>query len=154
MLTLVVLGIVLALYAESFYLPAILFRETTTLGHLQTPAAGHLVRSGAKMASLGLFGPSLLNFAILANPLLLAGSVLLVMRRTRVAVLCLGGATLCALQTFQLLLFPIPEDEGGVMHSYMVHPLAGWYCWFAAILLALALAVYCRVGDAAQTGRR
>ena len=142
LLTFVVLGVVLALYLESFRLPAILFDLTST----RAPAplsSGNLVRSGSKMALLSLFGPLMVNFAVLANPLLLAGGALLILRRTRAAVLCLAVAALVALQTFQLLLFPIPEDEGGVMHSYMVRPLAGWGCWFGAILLALALALYC-----------
>ena len=142
LLTLLVLALVLALYIKSFLLPAILFRETaSTAGHV-FGEPGNLVRMGSKMAFLSLFGPFLLNFAVLANPLLLAGGTLLLLRRAKMAVTCLALAALFALQTFQLLLFPIPEDEGGVNHSYMVHPLAGWYCWFTAILIALILAAY------------
>ena len=141
-LMVVVLVVVLILYVASLSQPAILFRLASTAGGHVQMQAGTVVRSGAKMVFLSLFGPFLLNFAVLANPLLVAGGVLLLRRRTRAALVSLAVAALLALQTFQLLIFPIPEDEGGVMHAYMVRPLAGWYCWFAAILLALALALY------------
>ena len=157
-LTFIILGIVLALYFESFPLPAVLF--CTTASHVRPAGVqsaarvcSETIRPGSRMAFLSLFAPFLLNFAGFANPLLLVGGTLLVLRRTRAAVGCLAAAALCALQTFQLLLFAIPEDEGGVMRSFMIHPLVGWYCWFAAILLALLLAVSLHMAEAKPVDR-
>ena len=132
---------VIALFALSLQQPAILFRQVSTgPGGVEFPA-GHVIKTGMQMAFGGLFGPFFGNFAGLANPLLLAGCILILLRRTRGAILCLAFAVPLALQTFQLKSMPYYEDEGGVMLSYMVHPLAGWYCWFGAILLALTLAI-------------
>ncbi|AEU36712.1 hypothetical protein AciX8_2395 [Granulicella mallensis MP5ACTX8] len=113
---------------------------STGPGGVEFPA-GHVVKTGTQMALGGLLGPFLGNFAVLANPLLLFSCILVLLRRTRGAILCLAFAVPLALQTFQLMTMPYHEDEGGVLVSYMVHPLAGWYCWFGAILLALTLAV-------------
>ncbi len=137
-----VLILVSTLFVISFHQPAILFRQMSTdsTPHILHPA-GLEVKTGIQMALGGLFGPLFGNFAILANPLLLAGCVLILGGKNRLAVRCLALAVLLALQTFQLMLLPYHEDEGGVMVSFMVHPLLGWYCWFGAILLAFLLAV-------------
>ena len=100
---------------------------------------GHVVKMGKQMALGSLLGLFFGNFAVLANPLLVAGCILILLQRGRMAINCLAWALICALQTFQLMLVPYHEDEGGVVLSYMVHPLIGWYCWFGAILLALLL---------------
>ncbi|QHN03116.1 hypothetical protein FTO74_06845 [Granulicella sp. WH15] len=138
--TLALIGVT-ALFALSLQQPAILFRRMSTAGprNAMIPA-GYVVKTGKQMALGGLLGPLLGNFAVLANPLLLVGCILILFRRTGEAILCLALAVIFALQTFQLRVQPYHEDEGGVFLSYMIHPLTGWYCWFGSILLALTLA--------------
>jgi hypothetical protein len=135
------LAVIFILYVVSFCLPAIYFRTVSTnpTGSTPTPA-GYTTKSGIQMAFASLCGPLVGNFAGLANPLMIAGCVLLFLRRGRPALICLALAAVFALQSFQLIFRPYYEDEAGVMLSYMLHPLVGWYCWFGAILLALALA--------------
>ena len=133
--------IVTTLFATSFREPAIFFRQMSTGPHGVLFPAGHVVKMGKQMALGSLLGPFFGNFAVLANPLLVAGCILIFLQRGRMAINCLAWAVICALQTFQLMLVPYHEDEGGVVLSYMVHPLIGWYCWFGAILLALLLAL-------------
>ncbi len=139
--TLLLLMIVIALYVVSFREPAIYFRQMSNgINHTQYPV-GHVVKMGRQMALGSLLGPIFGNFAVLANPLLIVGCVLILLKRTQQAVTCLALALLFALQTFQMMVVPYHEDEGGVVLSYMVYPLVGWYCWFGAILLALLLAM-------------
>jgi hypothetical protein len=82
--------------------------------------------------------------AILANPLLLLGWSLFLMRRDRWAAATLGVALLFAMQTFQLRESGMYEDESGSNISYLNHPLIGWYLWVAAMLLPLAAALVFR----------
>ena len=139
--TLLVLMFVITLFATSFHEPAIFFRQTSTGPHGVRFPAGYVVKTGKQLALASLLGPFFGNFAVFANPLLIAGCILILLQKTRMAVNCLAWAVACALQTFQLMLLPYHEDEGGVSLSYMVHPLIGWYCWFGAILLALLLSL-------------
>ena len=133
--------IIATLFAMSFCEPAIFFRQMSAGPRGVLSPAGYVVKMGGQMALGSLLGPFFGNFAVLANPLLLAGCILILFRRARTAVICLTWAIIFALQTFQLMLVPYHEDEGEVLLSYMVHPLVGWYCWFGAILLALLLAL-------------
>lgn len=139
--TLLFLALVFALFVISFPLPAILFRQMATgAGGLLSPV-GQVMKTGKTMAVGSLLGPLFGNFAVLANPLLLAECVLILRRKARAAVICLALAVLLSLQTFQLMVLPYHEDEGGVLVSFMIRPLVGWYCWFGAIVLALLLAL-------------
>lgn len=95
-------------------------------------------------AGMSIFSPLFLNFAILANPLLLVGWILLGKQKFRAASITLGIAVFCALQTFQLRVFPLLEDEAGANVSYLTHPLIGWDLWMTAILLPFAAAIYFR----------
>ena len=139
--TMLLLLAVFALFASSFQGPAIYFRLMATDEHHSLYPQGHVVKTGTQMLLSSVAGPFFGNFAGMANPMLIVGCTFIVLRRSREAMRYLGLAVLFALQTFQLMVLPYHEDEGGVMQSYMVHPLAGWYRWFGAILLALAIAV-------------
>jgi hypothetical protein len=99
---------------------------------------------GWKMLLVSIAGPMDGNLAILANPLLLLGWSLFLMRRDRWAAATLGVALLFAMQTFQLRESGMYEDESGSNISYLNHPLIGWYLWVAAMLLPLAAALVFR----------
>lgn len=125
------------LYLASFFLPAILFRSVTQHGGKYVPSGGMQVYFGSNMALASVFGPLCFNFAGLANPFWLIGSYLFLMNKLRPARICLAIAALLALQTFQLLIQPLPYDEGEVVQGILVHPLIGWYAWLTALLLPL-----------------
>ena len=139
--TLLFTVLALALFASSFALPAILFRRMSHGPGGRLWPAGLVVKTGKTMALGSLLGPLFGNFAVAANPLLFVGCILMLRRKTKAAIVCLGLAVLLALQTFQLMVLPYHEDEGGVLVSFMVRPLVGWYCWFGAMLLAFFLAL-------------
>jgi len=128
----------LLLWIVSLLLPALAFNENP----------GKYVRvvhhSGFEMMFASIFGIFELNLAILANPLLLVGWILLGKRKFRGTFITLGFALLFALQTFQLYFTPFMEDEGGSNKSYLTHPLIGWYLWMAAIILPFAAAIHFR----------
>jgi hypothetical protein len=111
----------LLLYVQSFRLPALLFRQVASTGAVVRSLPTPVVKTGSQLLLASLAGPFLLNFAFFANPLLFVGWVWLWARRDRPALFCMAGAMLCALQTFQVRLFPYPEDEGGVMQSFLLH---------------------------------
>jgi hypothetical protein len=108
-----------------------------------------ITHTGWKMLLASAFGPPMGNFAIVANPLLLCGWVMLAIRRYRTAAIVCGVATLFALETFQLRWSGMYEDESGSNISYLTHPLLGWYLWLGAILLPLAAAIYLQRKSAA-----
>ena len=94
------------------------------------------------MLFASLMGPCFLNFAGVANILLIAGLVSLLRNRMRGARTYLSIAALLTLQTFQMRLIEFPFDEAGVRNGLLLHPLAGWYVWAASIVLPLGVAVY------------
>lgn len=132
---------IFALYITSFFLPAAFFRTVVRNAAGVESPAGHREKHGTQMAFASIFGPLVLNFAGLANPLFIAGCVLLLTGKSKPAVWVLALALLFTLQTFQMLKYPFYEDEARVMVSYLVRPLVGWYCWTGSIALALALAL-------------
>jgi hypothetical protein len=134
---LAVIGGCIALYLVSLYMDAIQFIENPG-----TPNTHIIAHSGIIMFFMSIFGPLSGNFAILANPLLWAGWLMIWSQKYRGAVITLAIAFLFTLQTFQLRGQLIDEDEGGVNVSYMNHLLPGWYVWVLAILIPLAAAAY------------
>ena len=131
-----------ALFALSLKLPALAFTRWQAGG--PPPAgfhpAGHTTSIGLEMLAISLFGPFLLNFAILANPFLLVSWIALLKNRLRGARLAGIVATLFAMQTFQLYLQPVYPDESGSTQLRLRYPLAGWALWLAAIVLPAAFA--------------
>ena len=103
-----------------------------------------LSHTGLTMLLGGIFGPFKGNFAVLANPLLVFGWMLILAGHFRKAAIACGVAILFALQTFQLSVSGFYEDEGGSNIAYLTHPLIGWYLWVAAMLLPFAAALYFR----------
>lgn len=126
----------LLLWIVSLCVPALAFHENPG------PNVSVVHHSGFEMMFASIFGPFELNFAILANPLLLISWILLGKQKFRATYITLGFALFFALQTFQLYVTPFMEDEGGSNKSYLTHPLIGWYLWMAAIILPFAAAIH------------
>ncbi|WP_419805890.1 hypothetical protein [Terriglobus sp.] len=127
------------LWGWSFSLPAIVFRLSTDNGRHNMPFETETY-SGMGMFFASILGPCFLNFAGVANILLLVGLILLLRNRPRGARINLGIAALLTLQTFQMRLIEFPFDEAGVRNGLLLHPLVGWYVWAGSILLPLAVA--------------
>jgi len=134
---LAVVGACIALYLLSLYMDALQFIENPG-----TPNAQIIHHSGIIMFFMGIFGPLSGNFAILANPLLWAGWLMIWSQKYRGAAITLFIAFLFTLQTAQLRGQLINEDEGGVNVSYMTHLLPGWWIWVLSIVFPLAAAIY------------
>lgn len=127
------------LWGWSFRLPAIVFRLTTDNGRHNMPFETE-THSGMGMFFASILGPMFLNFAGVANILLMVGWLLLLRNRPRGARINLGIAALLTLQTFQMRFIEFPFNEAGVRNGLLLHPLAGWYLWVGSIVLPLAVA--------------
>lgn len=127
------------LWGWSFSLPAILFRYALRADHPGLPLQTETY-SGMGMFFASLLGPCFLNFAGVANVLLMVGWVLLLRNAVRGARINLGIAALLTLQTFQMRFVEFPFDEAGVNNGLLLHPLVGWYVWVASIVVPLAVA--------------
>jgi hypothetical protein len=134
---LAVIGISLALFLLSLCIPSARFLQNPG-----TDSAHVFDRAGLTMLLMSLLGPLQGNFALLANPLLLVGWLMISAQKYRGAAITLFIAFLFTLQTSSLRSHKIYEDEGGVNFSYMIHLLPGWWVWLLSILFPLAAAIY------------
>jgi hypothetical protein len=127
------------LFAASLVTPAIRF--ALVHGHHPHPRPSDVrqveSKTGFAMLFSSLFGPFYLNFAGVANPLLIVAWWLLWYRRSNAAPILLVVALLLSLQTFQLYQSGIAADEGGVMYDEMLRPLVGFYLWVASMAVPL-----------------
>jgi hypothetical protein len=133
----VVVLISIALYALSLSQPAILLRlPASSLPH-SIPAPMHRY-TGYQMLQWNILGPFRANFAGVANLLLLLGWFFLLTGKMRNAFASSFAAGILSLQTFQMILIPIPLDESGGNYAEFIRPLSGYYLWVGSILTVIA----------------
>src|ERR1700722_20040768 len=109
-----------ALYVLSVSRPAMMFHLKPPYNPLQNRLHIH---TGTQMLTLSIFGPLQMNFAGLANPLLWASWLFLLFGNLRNTFACAFSAALISLQTFQLILIPIPLDESGNNYETLLRPM-------------------------------
>lgn len=132
----VLLIVAVMLYGAACFSPALSFRVFT-----ESPAAYKLEHlSGGALLVLGWLGLIQGQWAWLANPLLLAGWMLLLFRRPRAALAVAVLALAVACLTFTAKGQQFPHDEGDVSHMSLLRPLFGFYLWAASIALTVLAA--------------
>jgi hypothetical protein len=102
----------------------------------------------------GWIGLFFSQFAWLANPLWLAGLLLLAWRRWTAAMICALLALLFAANTFLLLHKQLPGDEGGMTRMELQRLLVGFYFWLASFAAAAGGAFVLRAQVANQSPQR
>jgi 4-amino-4-deoxy-L-arabinose transferase-like glycosyltransferase len=129
-------GIVLYLIACAT--PALSFRVFT-----ENPAEFRVEKYvGGTLLLVGCLGMLQGQFAWLANPLLVSGVFLMLIRRPRVAIVPLVIAILITFCTLAGKSRQFAHDEGGVSKMTLEQILPGFYLWVASISIILAAALF------------